>query len=125
MGEEILDRDGEIVIGIHQSRRWRDDAVAVRIRIIGEGDAVFVLQADKPRHGIGARAIHADLAVMIDGHEGKGRIEFGIDDGDVEPIGRVDRLPIGPRRAAKGSTASFSPEPRIASMSTTFFRSST
>src|ERR1700734_1785944 len=37
--------------------------------IVGEGDTEFILEADEPRHRIGARAVHANLAVMIDGHE--------------------------------------------------------
>ena len=60
----------------------------VRIRIVGKSDAVLVLQADEPRHRIRAGAVHANHAVVIDRHEGKGRIDHGIDDCDVQPVDR-------------------------------------
>ena len=63
-------------------------------RVVGEGDAIPVLEADEPGHGVGAGAVHADLAVVIDGHEREGRIDLRVHDGDVELVDRVDRLPV-------------------------------
>jgi hypothetical protein len=57
------------MIGVHQGRGGRDDAVPVGVRVIGERDAVLILQVDQPGHGIGAGAIHAGFAVVVDGHE--------------------------------------------------------
>ena len=75
MREQIADGHGEVVIGVHQARRGRDDAVPVRVRIVGEGDAILVLQSDQPRHRVRAGAVHADHAVVIDRHEREGRID--------------------------------------------------
>ena len=86
--QQVPDRDRQIMIGVHQPGRRRDDAVPVRVRIVGEGDPIPVLQADEPRHRIGARAVHADLAVVIDGHEREGRIDHRVHDRDVEPVDR-------------------------------------
>ena len=71
MGEQIADRHGEEMIGVHQPGRRRDDAVAVGVGIVAEGDVEVVLELDEPGHGVGAGAIHADLAVMVDGHEAR------------------------------------------------------
>ena len=75
MRQQIANGDGQVMIRIHQPRRRRDDAVAIGIGIVAEGDAILVLQADQSGHRVGAGAIHANLAVVIDRHEGEGRID--------------------------------------------------
>ena len=65
------------------------------------------------------------LHVVIDGHEREGRIDLRIDDGDVQLVGRVDRLSIMHGGAAKRVDGELETAPRIASMSTTFRRSLT
>ena len=50
--EEILDGDGEIVVGIHESSGRRHDAVAVEIGIVAESDVELVFQADQACHGV-------------------------------------------------------------------------
>src|SRR6185437_6965968 len=44
MGEEEADGDGEVVIGIEEARRRGDDAVAVRVGVVGEGNPVAILE---------------------------------------------------------------------------------
>ena len=95
------------------------------VGVVGEGDAVLVLEADQPGHRVGARAVHADLAVVIDRHEREGRIDRRVDDGDIEAVNVVDRLPVVHGRAAQRIDAELEPAPRIASMSMTLRRSST
>ena len=73
----------------------------VRVRVVCEGDAKIVFQSDQPRHGIGAGAVHADLSVMIDGHEREGRIDRRVDDRDVQFVGGIDRLPVADRGASQ------------------------
>ena len=68
--------------------------MSVGVAVVGEGDPKPIFQFDEPCHGIGARWVHADLAVVIDGHEREGRIDHGVHDGDVELVDRVDRLPV-------------------------------
>ena len=48
----------------------------------------LILQSNETRHGIRARSIHADFAVMIDRHEREGGIDGPVDHVDVEPIDR-------------------------------------
>jgi len=69
------------VIGIHQPRARRNDAVPIRVRVVGESDPVAILEADEPGHRVWAGAVHADLAVVVDGHELEGRIDLRIDYG--------------------------------------------
>ena len=100
--QQVADRHGQVVIGIHQPGGARHDAMPVRVRVVGEGDAVLVLEADQPRHRIGTRAVHANLSVVIDRHEGERRIDDRVHDHDVEPVDGVDRLPVGHGRATQG-----------------------
>ena len=106
--------------GFISPARRRDDAVPVGVGVVGERDPVAVLEADEPGHRVGARAVHADLAVVVDRHEREGRIDLRIDDRDVEAVDRVDRLPVvhAPRRRADRRRAS-GRAARIASMSMT------
>ncbi len=67
--EEIMNRGGEVMVGIHESLTARDDAVAVDVRIVPEGDVETVFQSDQAFHGIRRGAVHPDPAVPIDGHK--------------------------------------------------------
>ena len=49
----------------------------VRVGVVGEGDAVLVLEADQPRHGIGTGGVHTDLSVVIYCHEGEPGVVVG------------------------------------------------
>jgi hypothetical protein len=82
------------MVGVQQPRSRGDDAVPIGVRVIGEGNPVVVLEADEPGHCVRAGAVHADGAVVIDGHERKGRIDLRIDDSDVQPVYRIDRFPV-------------------------------
>ena len=93
IAEQIRDGGREIMIGVHQAARSGHDPVPVGIGVVGEGDVEFVAHADQPRHGIGRRAIHADLAVPIDRHEPEGRVDRVVDDGRRDAITFDDRLP--------------------------------
>ena len=92
--QQIPDGHGEVVIGIHEPRGARHDAMSVCVAVVGEGDPKPIFQFDESCHGMGARWVHADLAVVIDGHEREGRIDHRVHDGDVELVDRVDRLPV-------------------------------
>jgi hypothetical protein len=98
---EETDRDREIVVRVEQPHRRRDDPVPVRIGIVPERHPVAILQPDEPGHRVGAGAVHPDRAVVVHGHERERRIDLGIGDLDVEPIHRVDRLPVVHRGAAE------------------------
>ena len=73
-------------------------------------------------HRVRARTVHADLAVVVDRHEGKVG-STRIHDRDVQaPAGR-DRLPVRQRRAAERVDAILRPAARMASISMTSSRS--
>ena len=54
--EQIVDRDGQIVIRRHQAGARRDDAVAIVVGVAGEGDVEAVLHADQALHRVRRRA---------------------------------------------------------------------
>ncbi len=107
VGEEVADGDGEVVVGVHQAGGWGDDAVAVGVGVVAEGDAVFVFEFKQVGHGVGAGAVHANFAVVIDGHEGEGGVELFVDDGQIEFVGVADGFPVVQRCAAEGIDADF------------------
>ena len=45
MGVQVLDGHGEVVVGVHQARVGRDDAVPVGVGVVAGGDVVRVLVA--------------------------------------------------------------------------------
>ena len=80
MGEEVLDADGEVVVGIEQAGGAGDDAVAVVVGVAGPGYVEVVLVGDHGGHGVGAGAVHADAGVPVEGHEAEGRVDVGVED---------------------------------------------
>ena len=102
MGEEIVDRDGEIVVRVQQPGGLGDDAVAVVVGIVAEGDVKVVLEVDQAGHGVGRGAVHAHLAIVVDGHEAEGVVNGVVADGEIESIFFGDRLPVAHARAAHG-----------------------
>ena len=101
MGQQVADRDGQVMVGVHQAQRFRDDPVAVGVGIVAKGEVEAVLELDQARHRIGAGAIHADLAVVVERHESEGRVDRRIGDGDIQAVGVGDRLPVMDGRAAE------------------------
>jgi hypothetical protein len=75
--------------------------VPVGVRIVGEGDAILMLEAYEPSHRVRARRIHADLAVVIDRHEREGRVDGRVRDDNVQVIDGVDGLPVRPGGTAE------------------------
>ncbi len=96
-----MNGDGEIVVGIQQSQRARHDAMAVCVGVVGEGDIESVLQLHQPGHRVWARAVHANLAVVIEGHETEARVHHRVDNSDIQAVDLVDRLPVVHAGAAK------------------------
>ena len=90
MREQVVDRDGQVVVRVQQPGARRDDAVAVGVGVVAERDVEAVLQRDQARHRVRRRAVHADLAVVVDGHEAERRIDGAVHDGQVEPVALGD-----------------------------------
>ena len=100
MGKQILDCHRQIVVRVHQTRLG-DDAVTVVVRVVAKGDVELVLERDQARHGERAGAIHPDLAVFIQGHEGEGRVDLVVHHLDVQTVGLGDDVPVGDTGAAQ------------------------
>src|SRR6516225_11693115 len=101
MGQQVTDGDRQVMVGVHQPRARGNDAVPIGIRVVGKSDPIAILEPNKPRHRVGARAVLTDLAVMIDGHERKGRVDPRVDYIDIDLIEGVDWLPVMNGSAAK------------------------
>ncbi len=101
MREQIADRNGQVVIRIHQSRGRHNHAVPVRVGIVRERDLISIFKSRQTGHGIRTGGIHANLAVVIDCHERKGGINFRIHNLDVQSVELVDGRPIVHRRATQ------------------------
>ena len=99
--EQVGDGRGQVVVGVHQAAVRGDDPVAVRIRVVAGGDVVLVALLQQRRHRPRARAVHADLPVAVQGHEGPLRVDRGVDDGEVEVVHLADLGPVVHRRAAQ------------------------
>ena len=67
--------------------------MAVVVGVVAEGHVVFVLERDELRHRPRRRAVHAHLAVVVERHEGEGRVDGLVDDLDVEAVLLGYRLP--------------------------------
>ena len=111
VAEQIRDARGQIVVGIEEPGAPGHDAVAVGVGVIGEGEIEAVAQADEAGHGIGRGRVHPDLAVPVDGHEPKRRVDRLVHDvepqavplGDGRPVpdaGAPERIHADPERAA-------------------------
>ena len=68
--------------------------MTIRVGIVAKCHGEPVLELDQLGHSVRARAVHADFAVVVDSHEGEGRIHPGVDHGNVEAVQRGDRLPV-------------------------------
>ena len=68
---------------------------------LAKATLVLILEADESGHRVRAGTVHADLAVVIDGHEREGRIDLRVHDLDIQTVDFVDRPPVMHRRAAE------------------------
>ena len=77
MSQQVSNRHRQEVVRVHQPA----DGVTIPCRSesgsLAKATSNWSFRPTKPRHGIRARAIHANLAVVIDCHEREGRIELG------------------------------------------------
>ena len=107
--EEVADRDGEEVVGVHQPGVGRDDAVPVGVGVVAGGDVVVVLAPDQRGHRGRRGAVHPDLVVPVERHEPPGRVDQRVHHGQVEagagrrsrPSRRRSRRRAGRRRSAR------------------------
>ena len=99
--EQVVDRHREVVVRVHQPRGRRDDPVPVGIGVAGDRDVEAVAVFDQAAHDVRRRAVHPDLAVVVERHEAEGRVDLSVYDLQVEPVPLLDRLEVGDRRATQ------------------------
>ena len=92
--QQVIDGHGEIVVRIHQPCGGRDNPVAIRIRVAAKGNVELVLKPHQAGHRVRAGAVHADLPIVIHGHEAEGRVHARIHDGEIQTVAFLDRLPV-------------------------------
>ena len=101
VGVQVVDRDREVVVRVHQPAVGRDDAVPVGVGVVAGRDVEVVLARDQRRHRRRRRAVHPDLAVPVERHEPEGLVDQRVHHGQVEAVARADLAPVRDRRAAE------------------------
>ena len=124
--EEVRDGDRQVMVGVQQPGAPGHHAVAVVVGVAGPGDVEATLEPDQPLHGVGRRAVHADPAVPVDGHEAEGGVHLAADHRQRQ-LGSARRWPpsSGLRRRPGDRRPARSRAPRSGSKSTTEARSLT
>ena len=89
------------MIWIEQANAAGDDAMTVMIGVAGEGDVEAVLERDQAGHGVRRRAIHADAAIPVDGHEAERGVHLFVDDVERQLVVLGDAWPVINARATQ------------------------
>src|SRR5690554_7305628 len=89
------------MVRVHQAGGV-DNAVAVGVWVVTEDQIEAVFDGQQVGHGGGAGTIHADLAVVVRGHEGEIRVLVAVDHFQVQAIVLGNGVPNRQRRAAHG-----------------------
>ncbi len=92
--EQVVDGHGQVVVRRQQAAGRGDDAVAIVVRVAGEGHVETLLEADQALHGVAGGRVHADLAIPVDAHEAEGRIDFGVHHVQVQAVVLGNRRPV-------------------------------
>ncbi len=100
--EEVVDRDREVVVGVHEPRIRGHDAVAVGVGVVAGQQVVLVPSGDERRHRRGRGRVHADLPVPVESHEPPRRVDVGVHDREVDAIDLRDEGPVLDGRTAEG-----------------------
>ena len=106
---QVVDGDGEVVVRVHQPAVRRDDAVPVGVGVVARGDVERCgpVRAnghplDQRGHGRRRRAVHPDLLVPVQRHEGPLRVHGGVHHGEVQVVAFADLAPVVHGGAAHG-----------------------
>ena len=89
------------MVRVHEPRARRHNSVTIRVRVVRERDIKLIAHRDETAHRPGARAVHADLAVVVDRHEGESRIDLVVHDRNIQTVALRDRLPVPDGGAAE------------------------
>ena len=105
VGEQIVDRGGQVLIGVHQPAIRGDDSVAVGIGVVAHRNVEARTRFDQSGHGVLGRTVHADLAVPVQVHKRPRGVDRGVDDGQIEVVGVGNRRPHVDSRTAQRISA--------------------
>ena len=93
MLEQVVDRDRQIVVRIHQSSR-RYDTVTVIVRVIGKCQIEFVTQRQQTGHRALGGAVHTNGAVFIKMHKAESLIDLIVNEGQIQVVVLSDTFPV-------------------------------
>lgn len=68
--------------------------MSIVVGIAGKGDVVPVFEIDEPLHRVRRGGVHADLAIPIERHEAKRRIDRLVHNGKIKAIALGNARPI-------------------------------
>ena len=107
MREEVFDRNSQVVVRIHQTVGCHD-SVTVRVGVISGRNVVGSISVlirshciAKRSHRIGRGAIHADLSIPVQCHEGPCGVNLGVHNGQFQAVALGDRSPVVHRCSAQ------------------------
>ncbi len=93
MLEQIVDRNRQIVVWIHQTRRGHD-AVTVIIGIVAERQIELVAVSQQACHCAFGRTVHAHNAIFIQMHKAEGLIDCIVYQRQIQLVMLSNTLPV-------------------------------
>ncbi|MNV12173.1 hypothetical protein D3C71_1027660 [compost metagenome] len=100
MLEQIVDRNGQVVVRIHQARRG-DDTVTVVVGVVSKRQIELVTQGQQTGHRTLGGAVHTDGAVFVEVHKAEGLINLIVNDGQIQLVEFGNALPVFDTGAAE------------------------
>ena len=107
MREEVFDGNGQVVVRIHQTIGCHD-SVTVRVSVVSGRNVVGSISVlirshriAKRRHRIGRGAIHTDLSIPVQGHEGPCGVNLGVHNGQFQAVALGNCAPVVHRCSAQ------------------------
>ena len=100
MREEVFDGNGQVVVRVHQTVGGHD-SVTVRVGIVTGRNVVGSVSVlvrshriAKRSHCIGRGAVHTDLSIPVQGHEGPCGVNLGVHNGQFQAVALGNRAPV-------------------------------
>ena len=100
MREEVFDRNSQVVVRVHQTVGGHD-SVTVRVGIVTGRNVVGSVSVlvrshriAKRSHCIGRGAVHTDLSIPVQGHEGPCGVNLGVHNGQFQAVALGNRAPV-------------------------------
>ena len=107
MREEVFDGNGQVVVRVHQTIGCHD-SVTVRVGVVSGrnvvGSVSILIRSHriaKRRHRIGRGAIHTDLSIPVQGHEGPCGVNLGVHNGQLQAVALGNCAPVVHRCSAQ------------------------